>query len=135
MNRGDRLWVRETLNSPWIEGTYEFRCVDREPLGYHSIMRKDGGGRLVVCGCNVRLTDPNPPKRPVLTGSTWRIHENEHQAEALATVDGYDGIGWILTKEIESGELSLWNPAFFHESLSWVSDPPLADEASAEGTP
>lgn len=33
---------------------YEFRIVDGEPLGHHSVYMDDGSGRRVVCGCKIR---------------------------------------------------------------------------------
>lgn len=50
MKRGSVLWVQEPDGS-WERSTYEFRCVDQEPLGHHSVMLDNGGGRRVVCGC------------------------------------------------------------------------------------
>lgn len=49
MNRGDKLWVRD--DGSWVEAAYEFRVTQGEPLGHHSVMLANGGGRRVVCGC------------------------------------------------------------------------------------
>lgn len=57
MIRGDRLWVHNG-DGVWLEAKYEFRVVHSEPLGQHSVMLCDGGGRRVVCSCRTSVTDP-----------------------------------------------------------------------------
>lgn len=57
MNQGDRVLVKD--GREWVPATYEFRITNSEPLGHHSVMLADGGGRRVVCGCSVR--DPSEP--------------------------------------------------------------------------
>jgi hypothetical protein len=49
VKRGEKLWVRDS--GEWVEATYEFRVTTGEPLGHHSVMLANGGGRRVVCGC------------------------------------------------------------------------------------
>lgn len=56
MNKGDRLWILE--DGKWEPATYEFRCLNNEPLGQHSVMLESGGGRRVVCGCKTRTEAP-----------------------------------------------------------------------------
>lgn len=53
MKPGERLWVREA--GEWVEAIYEFRVTQGEPLGHHSVMLADGGGRRVVCGCKTSI--------------------------------------------------------------------------------
>jgi len=56
MNRGEKLWVLE--DGQWTPATYEFRLLDREPLGNHSVMLDNGGGRRVLCDCKTRVDAP-----------------------------------------------------------------------------
>lgn len=56
MNKGDKLWVLD--DGKWLEAAYEFRCVDQEPLGHHSVMLVNGDGRRVVCGCKTSTVEP-----------------------------------------------------------------------------
>lgn len=57
MKRGEKLWVRDA--GEWVEATYEFHCIDQEPLGHHSVMLANGGGRRVVCGCKTSTAKPD----------------------------------------------------------------------------
>lgn len=56
MKRGSLLWVQEP-NGSWERATYEFRVEEGEPLGHHSVMLDNGGGRRVVCGCKTSLVE------------------------------------------------------------------------------
>jgi len=60
MERGEPLWVKD--DGLWKEATYEFRVEQGEPLGHHSVMLKDGGGRRVVCSCCTRLPAGGTPR-------------------------------------------------------------------------
>lgn len=57
MNRGDKLWVLDA--GRWEEARYEFRVEQGEPLGQHSVMLANGGGRRVVCSCDTRTDEPD----------------------------------------------------------------------------
>lgn len=48
MERGTKLWVRETPEGPWLEATYELRIERGEPLGKHSVYLLNGAGRRIV---------------------------------------------------------------------------------------
>jgi hypothetical protein len=52
IEKGTVLEVR--VADRWIRARFEFRITQGEPLGYYSLYREDGGGRVVVCDCNVR---------------------------------------------------------------------------------
>lgn len=78
MNRGEQLWVLE--GGSWLEATYEFRVEKSEPLGRHSVMLVNGGGRRVVCGCKTLTETPpvsaasaSPSLHPLLQllGEKW----------------------------------------------------------------
>jgi len=62
MNRGEKLLVQ--TDGAWLPATYEFRCTDQEPLGHHSVMLENGGGRRVVCGCKTLLLNETVPVDP-----------------------------------------------------------------------
>ena len=53
MERGTPVYVM--VNGRTRTAKYEFRIVDGEPLGHHSVYMDDGSGRRVVCGCELRL--------------------------------------------------------------------------------
>ena len=61
MQRGEKLWVRD--GGAWQSATYEFRVEQGEPLGRHSVMLSNGGGRRVVCSCDTSTVEPEgaPP--------------------------------------------------------------------------
>lgn len=63
MNRGETLWVLEA--GAWEQATYEFRVENNEPLGHHSVMLANGGGRRVVCSALTLLAEPASAKSPV----------------------------------------------------------------------
>lgn len=63
MNSGDKLWVLEAGH--WEEASYEFRVEQGEPLGQHSVMLKNGGGRRVVCSALTLTTEPASAKSAV----------------------------------------------------------------------
>jgi hypothetical protein len=64
MERGETLWVLEA--GCWEKASYEFRVESGEPLGQHSVMLANGGGRRLVCSCDTRTREPDQPHDPKL---------------------------------------------------------------------
>lgn len=63
MNRGDKLWVLVNNAAPypsmvWVEAIYEFRIEHGEPLGQHSVMLSNGGGRRILSSAYTSTVDP-----------------------------------------------------------------------------
>lgn len=97
MNRGDLLWIREDESGPWLEARYEFQCIGMQPLGHHSVMLTNGGGRRVVCGCK---TSTAPPALALTAPvSVTRVHRElayrKLNKNRLPGEADHEGLAWI----------------------------------------
>lgn len=116
MNRGDRLWVRESAADGWREAMYEFRCVDQEPFGHHSVMLRDGGGRRVVCGCNTSTVKPALAHIEREAEPKWVLASVElPDSDVRVLVRGTDG-------DIVSAELEFTDDSEGHGEPYWASE-------------
>lgn len=102
MNLGDTLWIQEDASGPWLEATYEFQCIaSRQPLGHHSVMLKDGGGRRVVCDCktSTRPPDPSAAFDPHPVVNVTPVHRElayrKLNSGPLPGTDDHEGLAWI----------------------------------------
>ena len=90
MERGDSLWVR--VDGKWIAATYEFRVEQAEPLGAHSVMRADGGGRVVVYPNDTHIG----PLAPVLPATRLVDALTQREKQYRSAID--------RIRELSSGE-------------------------------
>jgi hypothetical protein len=119
MNRGDPLWVQEPDGS-WARATYEFRVEEGEPLGHHSVLLANGGGRRVVCGCKTSLVDRD--SRPVsIYVMRGKAQVTPHHQTLTSPPTGIERIVFLVSGE----EVSL--DAMAEVSLAYVIDKALQE--------
>lgn len=119
MNRGEKLWVLD--GNEWKEATYEFRVENLEPLGSHSVMLLDGGGRRVVCSCKTSTVEPSSKRAAVKyevacyqAGWSARGEREVAKKADLAILDNWakNGKTWY------SGQIETSAPEEFRVALS-----------------